>query len=311
MSGLRRVVVPEGAPERLDRFLAQTLGLSRARVKAMVEAGRVRLDGRRARKGDPLRAGMQVEVQEAEPGPPVVPQPELPLAVLYEDDAVLVLDKPAGAPTHPLEPGEQGTLANALAARHPECLGASEDPRECGIAHRLDTGTSGAIVAARNRAAYAALREAFRSRRVEKRYVALVDGALGEEGEVQLPLANDPKDRRRVIACGSDAEAERRGAEQAITRYRVRERRGRYQLVDVEIVTGVRHQIRAHLAAIGAPVVGDGLYGGPVVPGLGRPFLHAAQLAFPHPSDGHRVAVESPLAPDLSAYLASLPRSEH
>jgi 23S rRNA pseudouridine1911/1915/1917 synthase len=306
VSTSRKLIVPAGAPERLDRFLAAALGISRQRVKSAIEAGDVRVAGRPAKKGDAVRTGMEVEVRSAPERPAVIPQPELPLKVLYEDPAMVVLDKPAGQPTHPLDPGELGTLANALAARYPDCAQASTAARECGLVHRLDTGTSGAIAAARTSAAYLTLRESFRKRQVEKHYLALVGGSVGDTGEVELPLANDPEDRRRVLACGSPDEASRLSAEEALTRYRVRERLHGYYLLEVQIVTGVRHQIRAHLAAIGAPVVGDELYGGPRLPGLERLFLHAARLALPHPQDGHRVEVESPLPPELVQCLAGL-----
>lgn len=300
------VVVPEGAAERLDRFLATSLGLSRARVRAVIEAGLVRVDGRRARKGDPVRPGQRVEVRAQAPEAAVVPEPDAPLVVLLEDDAIVVLDKQPGIPVHPLEPGERGTLANALVARYPECLAAGGQPRECGFAHRLDTGTSGVIVAARTPAAWLSLRQGFKGRTVEKLYLALVGGALGDQGEMDAPIANDPDDPRRVVVCGSESEASRLGAEPALTRYRVRERFGSFPLAEVEIVTGVRHQIRAHLASIGAPVVGDALYGGVALPGLTRPFLHASRLAFSHPVTGRRVVIESPLPADLRQCLDGL-----
>ncbi len=236
------------------------------------------------------------------------PEASLALTVLHEDPEVLVLDKPAGMAPHPLEAGERGTLANAIAARYPECVAASADPREAGLVHRLDLETSGCIAAARTAEAYRVLRAAFGEGRVEKRYLALVGGLPPAEGEIALPLASDPKDRRRVWPCGSQAEAERLGAQPALTRYRLLERAGPFALLEVEIVTGARHQIRAHLAAVGAPVAGDALYGGPEVAGLSRQFLHAARLAFDHPAGRGRVQAASPLPADLAAILATLRR---
>ena len=299
--------VPEGAaPARLDRYLADAVGVSRRRLTEAFAAGEVRVDGRRARKGDRVVPGSEIVAEVAGEAAPPSPQPELPLVVLVEDAAFLVLDKPAGMPTHPLEEGERGTLANALIARYPECGGAGEDPRECGLAHRLDVETSGAIVAARSRAGWDALRAAFTGRNVEKRYLALVGGAPGEGGEIDIPIAHHPKNPRRMIACALAEDAERLKARPALTRYRILERLGDLTLVEAEIPTGVTHQIRVHLSAVGAPVAGDSLYGGPAVEGLSRQFLHAARLAFPHPFEDRRVEASAPLPAELEAILARL-----
>lgn len=300
------LVVGSAGEPRLDRFLAGALGISVVRARDAIAAGRVRVDGRRARKGDALSPGAHVCVAEDAASESPVPQADLPLVVLHEDQEVFVLDKPAGHPSHPLRPNERGTLANALRARFPECAAASADSRDGGLVHRLDTETSGAIAAARTPAAYRALRRAFGGREVDKRYLALVGGAPAEAGEIELPLSADPADDRRVVACGSATEARRRKARPALTRYRIIERLGRFALLEVQIVTGMRHQIRAHLAAVGAPVVGDLLYGGAAIGGLARQFLHARSLAFAHPSDMGQVAVVSPLPPDLEQMLASL-----
>jgi 23S rRNA pseudouridine1911/1915/1917 synthase len=221
----------------------------------------------------------------------------------------VVLDKPAGMPVHPLEAGETGTLGNALLARYPECLEASLDPRECGLAHRLDVETSGAIVAARTRAAYEALRRSFAERTVSKRYLALVGGAPGEGGEIVLPIAHHPKNPRKMIVCASEEDASELKAREAITRYRVLEYVGDFALVEAEIPTGVMHQIRVHLAAVGAPVAGDTVYGGPAIEGLDRQFLHAARLEFPHPVTGEPVVAEAPLPAELERMLARLRQS--
>ncbi len=299
--------VPPGASAaRLDRYLADALGVSRAKVMEAFAKGEVRVDGRRARKGDKAAPGSEVTaVLEAEPTPPLA-QPELPLAVLVEDPAFLILDKAAGVPTHPLDEGERGTLANALIARFPECAAAGDDPRECGFAHRLDVETSGTIIAARSAAAWRALRDLFGARKVDKRYLALVGGAPGEGGEIALPIAHHPKNPRRMIACPNDEDAARLSARPALSIYRVLERLGDLALVEIRIPTGVMHQIRVHLAAVGAPVAGDELYGGPQVPGLTRQFLHAQRLELPHPLTGHPVAAEAPLPPELELLLARL-----
>lgn len=302
--------VAEGADARLDRYLSDASGLPRRKVLEAFEAGEVRVDGRRAKKGDPVVPGSEIvaEVPGEREAAAVVPQPELPLVVLIEDPAFVVLDKQAGMPVHPLEDGERGTVANALVARYPECAGASDDPRECGVAHRLDVETSGALLAARTPEAWKALRAAFGERTVEKRYLALVGGAPGEGGEIDLPIAHHPKNPRKMLVCAMPEDAAELKARPATTRYRVLERLGDFALVEAEIPTGVMHQIRVHLAAVGAPVVGDTTYGGPEIPGLSRQFLHAAKLAFPHPSGQGRVQAEAPLPKDLADLLERLRR---
>lgn len=299
--------VPEGAqPTRIDRYLADALGLSRAKVKEAIEQGRVRVDGRRVKKSESVAPGQEISAEVSTGAEPPVAQPELPLEVLLEDPAFVVVNKPAGVPTHPLEENERGTLANALIARYPECLDASEDVRECGFAHRLDTETSGAMVAARNRAAYTALREAFSARKVGKTYLALVGGLIGEEGEIDVPIAHHPSNKRLMIACALPEDAERLKAREAISRYRLVERAGDFALLEVEIPTGVMHQIRVHLSSVGAPVVGDAQYGGPAVDGLERQFLHAMRLEFPHPVSGAKVTAEAPLPSELATLLERL-----
>lgn len=303
--------VPSDAAEaRIDRYLADAVGLSRRKVTEAFEAGTVRVDGRRVRKGDKVIPGSEIVAEVAdEASAVVVAQPELPLAVLVEGPGYVVLDKPAGVPCHPLEDGERGTLGNALIARFPECAAASDDPRECGLAHRLDVETSGVMVAARSSEAWKALRNAFSERSVDKRYLALVGGAPGEGGEIDLPIAHHPKNPRKMLVCALPEDAEELKARPATTRYRVLERLGDLALVEAEIPTGVMHQIRVHLAAIGAPVAGDTTYGGPEVPGLARQFLHAARLEFPDPSGTGRVRAEAPLPKDLADLLETLRRA--
>ena len=172
--------------------------------------------------------------------------------------------------------------------------------------HRLDTDTSGLLLAARTDAAHAMLRAQFSARTVEKGYLALVAGEIHAGGEIALPLLHDPRDSRRMQAASDPAYAEEHGARPAVTRFEPVERRGGFTLLEVEIPTGVMHQIRAHLAFIGHPLAGDALYGGPDLPGLSRHFLHASRLAFAHP-DGSRVRYESPLPAELEAALRGLP----
>lgn len=280
--------------ERLDVVVAKKLALPRARVKALFEAGRVRAGGRKAKKGDVLEAGQGLAVELPDEGPALVPTPDAALRVLHQDEALVFVDKPARVPSHPLEPGEVGTVANALVARFPEVALASEDPREAGLCHRLDVETSGVLLAARSREAWEKVRAAFDRRGVDKRYLALVSGPLADDGEIDLPLAH-AGDHVRPALSG--------GGREAISRFRVVARAGALALVEVQILTGVLHQVRAHLAAVGAPVWGDVQYGGPADPALGRFFLHAARLELAHPLTGKTVGAQSPLPPELARVL--------
>jgi len=290
--------------DRLDRALARLFGVSRGRAMEWIAEDRVRVDGRRAAKGAQVGPGARVSVRRPPPDAPA-PQPELPVRIVHADGQVVVADKPAGMPSHPLKPGETGTAANALVGRFPELASVGPAPREGGLVHRLDTDTSGLLLAARTDAAHALLRAQFAARTVEKGYLALVAGELHAGGEIDVPLAHDPHDARKVRAASDPEWAEAHEARPASTRFTPALRRAGFTLVDVEIATGVLHQIRAHLAFIGHPLAGDALYGGPELPGLSRHFLHAARLAFAHP-DGSRPRFDSPLPEDLASVLEAL-----
>jgi len=297
--------VSGGAPrDRLDRALARLFGVSRGRAMEWIAEDRVRVDGRRAAKGAQVGPGARVSVRRPPPDAPA-PQPELPVRIVHADGQVVVADKPAGMPSHPLKPGETGTAANALVGRFPELASVGPAPREGGLVHRLDTDTSGLLLAARTDAAHALLRAQFAARTVEKGYLALAAGELHAGGEIDVPLAHDPHDARKVRAASDPEWAEAHEARPASTRFTPALRRAGFTLVDVEIATGVLHQIRAHLAFIGHPLAGDALYGGPELPGLSRHFLHAARLAFAHP-DGSRPRFDSPLPEDLASVLEAL-----
>ena len=309
----RTVRLPAGASGRLDRALADSLGLGRAAVKRAFALGEVRVEGRRVRPAEPAEPGLVVELTvEPARGPPA-PEPGAPLTVLLEQPRFLVVDKPAGMPVHPLAAGEAGTLANAVVARYPECAEASLDPREGGAAQRLDLETSGCVLFARDRGAWERLHDQLRRRVVEKVYLALVCGRVTAGGVCTVPLAQ----RGGKVVPAPDAQAEERLREKGLsprpaeTRFEVERRFARHTLLRVRIVTGVMHQIRAHLAWLGVPVAGDQLYGGEAaaLPGLDRQFLHAARLGVESP-DGGRVVVESPLPPALVAALATLPPAE-
>lgn len=306
----RTVVLPPGSTGRLDRALADTLGLGRAAVKRAFALGEVRVAGRRARAADPATPGAAVELDVEPPRGPPEPEPGAPLAVLLEHRRFLVVDKPAGVAVHPLLAGERGTLANAVVARFPECARASLDPREGGAAQRLDLETSGCVLFARDRDAWERLHDQLRRRAVEKVYLALVMGRVTAGGVCTVPLAQRGG---RVVAV-PDAEAEARALAKGLTprpaetRWEPLRRFERHTLLTVRIATGAMHQIRAHLALQGFPVAGDPLYGGEAarLPGLERHVLHASRLGFESP-DGGRVVVESPLPPELAALLGALP----
>ena len=303
--------LPLTATGRLDRALADALGLGRAAVKRAFQLGDVRVAGRRARASDPARPGALVSLEVEAPAGAPAPEPEAPLRVLLEHPRLLVVDKPPGVAVHPLAPGEGGTLANAVVARHPECADASPDPREGGAVQRLDLDTSGCLVFARDREAWDAVHAALQEHRVEKDYLALVTGRVVAGGVVSTPLAQ--RGGRAVAAPDAVAEERLRAKglrpRAAETRYEVEERLERHTLLRVRIVTGVMHQVRAHLAHLGYPVAGDALYGGEgaAISGLRRQFLHAVRVAFDAPGGG-RVEVTAPLAPDLAAVLAALRR---
>ena len=297
-AGRRSLEVPaDAAGRRVDVWLAGALELPRARVKELLERGAVRIGGRPPRKGDRTVAGARVEVTLTDEDPRPVPQPELPLSVIHLDPQLVAVDKPAGVPSHPLQPGERGTVVNALVARHPECAEASADPREGGLVHRLDTLTSGALLAARTAEAWRALREAFSGRQVDKRYLAVVTGPVADEGEIDLPLRHRGDHVEPAMAGGG---------REALTDFRVLSRAADASLLEVRIHTGVLHQIRAHLAAIGAPVLGDTDYGGRPLPGVDRFFLHAARLGFSHPATGSRLEITAPLPDELHRALEAL-----
>ncbi|MET0554009.1 MAG: RluA family pseudouridine synthase [Vicinamibacteria bacterium] len=315
MPAEHRLTVGSGADEagvRLDRFLARQLpALSRARLQALIEEGAVRVDGGSAKASQRLRAGAVVDLTVPEPAP-AVPLPEdLPLAVVHDDPRFLVVDKPAGLVVHPGAGASSGTLVNALLFHVHDLSGVGGVLRP-GIVHRLDKGTSGLIVIAKDDAAHRALSSQFALREVRKQYVAVVHGVPAPAtGTVDRPIGRDPVHRRRMAVDAPRARAAR-------SSYAVRERLDGASLVDVRIHTGRTHQIRVHLASLGHPIAGDDLYGGRRTPSSSRPdaraaldafprpALHAAQLAFRHPGTGAPLAFESPLPADLQALLAAI-----
>ncbi len=295
-------VAPADAGSRLDRYLHRALPqFSRARLQEWIRESRVLCDGKPAKPSHELRGGETVDVHPAEPPPLRAFAEDLPLAVLYEDESTIAIDKPAGMVVHAGAGVHSGTLVNALLHRF-AALSSEGGELRPGIVHRLDRYTSGVLLVARDDRAHRDLAAQFASRQVEKSYVALVHGAVkGVSGRIEAPIARDPVRRVRMTARG-------RGGRPALTEYRVARRWDGFTLLDVRIATGRTHQIRVHVASIGHPVAGDRLYGAPAsaLGPPGRYFLHARRIRFRSPATGEAVVVESPLAPDLEAWLAKL-----
>ena len=311
------VVSSSDAGVRLDRFVASACPeLSRTRVQELIEGGFVLIDGRPARKGSHhLRGGEQISV-EVQERPAIQAQPEsIPLVVLYEDDDVMAINKPAGMTVHAGAGAASGTLVNALLGRG-QALSQSGDPLRPGIVHRLDKETSGVILVAKNDAAHAKLGEAFRQRAVKKTYIALIQGILKENsGRIELAIGRDPIHRTRMATerktWHGTALANPR---EARTDWRALAKLGTATLVEVQLHTGRTHQIRVHFSALKHPVVGDTLYGAAkqlqagktTLPALGRNFLHAAKLGFAQPRTGQWIEVRAALAGELRMFLDTL-----
>jgi 23S rRNA pseudouridine1911/1915/1917 synthase len=295
MSDVRFVVTADEAG-RVDRAIARRFPeTSRKRLTELFAAGAVRVGGKRARKGDRVDAGAEVVLAQAPSGagdlaPVADPGAAARLVVLHLDDHIVAVDKPPGMPSQPLRAGERGTAANGIASLHPECAATSDDPRDGGLVHRLDIGTSGVLIAARTRASWESLRRAFGAGQVAKDYLALTRGAP-VASECDAPLAQRG---RRVVVDAAEGLA-------AHTSWRIEQTLGPWRLLRCKASTGRMHQIRAHLAHCGAPIAGDTLYGGTELAGLIGFFLHAASVQLPG-----GVTIEAPMPADRLAALASL-----
>jgi 23S rRNA pseudouridine1911/1915/1917 synthase len=271
----------DDAGSRLDVVLCRRVpGMSRAAARALIAEGSARVQGRAVKKSYVVRVGDRISVDRL-PVPrdfPAAPDAALRLIVLKETEEYVVVDKPPGIPSHPLEPGEVGTVAGALLARYPEMHDVGYSRREPGIVHRLDTYTSGVMLAARTRESFDRLRRALRAGEIEKRYLARCVGEVAAPGEIDLPLAGDPRDRRRVRVCRDAREARRLDAKPALTEILRSAPAPLGSLVELRANQARRHQVRAHLAAIGHPLLGDMLYGGPAEGGPGHHLLHASAI---------------------------------
>jgi 23S rRNA pseudouridine1911/1915/1917 synthase len=290
-------VPDEAAGTRLDRFLAAPLG-SRARAQSLIDDGRVRVDGAVRPKRHLVAAGEAIEVDDAIVQSAPVPDEPAPFEVAYEDEHLLVVDKPAGVVVHPARGHSAGTLAQALAGR----AAGGEEPWRAGIVHRLDRDTSGLLVVAKSDSVHRALKALLSQRRLRREYLALVDGhPPARTGTIDAPIGRHRRDRK-LMSIDSDDPREAR------THFEIQQLLAAAALLRVVLETGRTHQIRVHLAAIGHPVCGDPQYGTRERYGLTRQFLHATRLAFTHPVTGADVDVTSPLPPDLAAALEQAAR---
>jgi len=296
---------------RLDVYLAARIeGWSRVRLQRLIEDGDVMVNGRIAKASYKLRASDEVEAELTPPTAANFAPENLPLEIVFEDDDLVVVNKPAGMVVHPAAGINSGTLANAL-AYHFTQLSSHAGAVRPGLVHRLDKDTSGLLVVAKNEEVHEKLADQFRAREVFKSYIALVHGVVKENtGSIDQPIARDARNRTRMAVL--------RGGRPALSLYRVRRRYNRFTLLDVEIKTGRTHQIRVHLAWLKYPLVGDEVYGGgrdnsvrnttlrAAIRKLNRQFLHAEQLGFSHPRSGQKLRFDAPLPADLDAFLREL-----
>jgi len=310
-AGIRTVRVPDGRAGRVDRFVADATGLSRSHVQKLISDGRLTADGVALRANTIVTPGTVLRLDVPEPVVmDLAPAPDIALTIVYEDDDLLIVDKPSGLVVHPSAGHHDGdTLVNALLARAGGAeYGGIAGVARPGIVHRLDRDTSGLLMVAKHDGAQTSLMAQLKARRVRKTYLALVLGSVSAAvGRIEAPIGRDPKHRTRM-AVVPDGRA-------STTGYRVRERFVGWTLLELDLVTGRTHQIRVHLDAIGHPVAGDPVYGtgtsrrGP--DGLDRLFLHAWRLELAAPSDGHLIRATAELPPDLEGALVRLRSAEH
>jgi 23S rRNA pseudouridine1911/1915/1917 synthase len=280
---------------RLDRYIAEECPeLSRSYIQKLAEEGHITVNGAEVKRSSSLDIGDKVSIIIPPSVPPSLLAEEIPLNIVYEDDDLLVVDKPAGLTVHPAPGHPSHTLVNAILAHYPHLSGVGS-PGRPGIVHRLDKNTSGLIVVAKNDAAQQNISAQIKARSVTKRYLVLVMGHLSpDRGIIEAPIGRDPSNRKRMAVVS--------GGREARTQYRVIQYMDNYTLLEVSPETGRTHQIRVHLAAIGYPVVGDEVYG-TKSPILRRQFLHAHHLGFRLPSTGEQVELSSELPSDLEEAL--------
>jgi 23S rRNA pseudouridine1911/1915/1917 synthase len=292
--------------ERLDRYLVISgLATSRREAEDLIARGLVSINGHRPRKSDLVAPTDEVAIDKPSlTTADILPQHDPGLAVLYYDAALVIIDKPGAMPCHPLKPGETGTVMNAVVARYPETTSVGAKPLEGGLVHRLDNGTSGALIIARTPEAYRSMRMAISSGRVSRLYQALVAGDLKQSLTLDAPIAHHEKNPRKMKLGTPGSVISKRAGRAAMSVVEPIRRVGDFTLVAIRPRTGSRHQIRVHLASAGHPIVGDALYGGPPATALagGRFWLHLTKLSFESPTRA-RVEVSAPLPPDLKSLL--------
>jgi 23S rRNA pseudouridine1911/1915/1917 synthase len=291
--------------ERLDHYLVRTgFAPSRRVAQELVERGLVRINGRRSKKSEVVGAEDRVEVAATNRRAVIEPNADLALAVIHEDASVIVVNKPGGVPCHPLNADERDTVMNAVVARFPDVATVGEKPLEGGLLHRLDNGTSGALLIARNRGTFEKLRDAIRAGRIARRYEALVAGVVERKTEIDAPIAHHAKNARKMVGGDPSSTNPKRAGRAAITVVEPIRRVGEFTLLSIAPKTGSRHQIRVHLASLRHPIVGDTLYGGPAIASLahGRFWLHLCDVAFDSPAVGH-VKVTAPVPTDLQTMI--------
>ncbi len=300
--------LPDAQKERLDHYLVRTGFASSRRVaQELVERGLVRINGRRSKKSEIVSADDRIEVASTNRRAVIEPNADLALEVLHQDAAMIVVNKPGGVPCHPIHSDERDTVMNAVVARFPEIATVGVKPLEGGLVHRLDNGTSGALLIARNRGTFDKLRDAIRAGRIARRYEALVAGAIERKTEIDTPIAHHAKNARKMIVGDPSSANPKRAGRAASTVVEPLRRVGEFTLLSIAPKTGSRHQIRVHLASIGHPIVGDVLYGGPASGGPqalahGRFWLHLCDVAFDSPAVGH-VKVTAPIPEDLKKLI--------
>ena len=296
----RRFVVDEAQP-RLDRYLAAQLAdHSRAEVQRWIKEGLARVNARPARPGMALKPGDVVTLTIPEPAPTELLPEDIPLVILYEDEDVIAIDKPAGMVVHPAVGHSRGTLVNAILWHFPGLEGVGEGGRP-GIVHRLDKDTSGIILVAKNPRAHRHLQAQFKDRTISKTYLALVHGHLKHsQGLIDAPIGRHARHRKRMAVVPANKGREAQTEYEVVAYYDLN------TLAAAHPLTGRTHQIRVHFASLGHPVVGDVVYGRRDVYRLGRHFLHAHRIRFRRPADESVVELLSPLPPELQALLDSL-----
>jgi len=302
------IVLHDSEGQRLDLFLVSVLGThSRSKIRNLIVDGHVKLENRTPRPNLPVRAGERIVVSMPEPTPTNIKAEDIPIQIIYGDDDLVILNKPAGMIVHPGNGQASGTLVNAL-LHHLEDLSGIGGELRPGIVHRLDRGTSGVMVVAKNDEAHRELARQFHDREVEKEYVALVWGVVQAGKRIDTAIGRDPVHRKKMSTRA-------RRSREAVTRITKARQLPGVTFVHVAIHTGRTHQIRVHLSTIGHPVVGDVLYGGvrrrvpkdlQPVQRLERPFLHSWRLAFKHPADGRKLVFSSPIPEDLQLILDEL-----